>query len=146
MEMHFNLSFLVLLFLGTFSDSFLINRSLTSYKLRNVGSLFSTPTTQQLPVVKTPRVEIEYCPGCKWMLRSSWYAQEILTTFEGKIGEIALIPSPTSGTFIIRINNKQIWDRRDEKTKGFPEIKELKQLVRDIIAPDQGLGHSDKKS
>jgi selenoprotein W-related protein len=27
----------------------------------------------------------------------------------------------------------------------FPEIKELKQNVRDIIAPDKTLGHSDKK-
>jgi selenoprotein W-related protein len=27
----------------------------------------------------------------------------------------------------------------------FPEIKELKQLVRDKISPGKELGHSDKK-
>ncbi|KAE8227016.1 hypothetical protein CF326_g7625 [Tilletia indica] len=36
-----------------------------------------------------------------------------------------------------------LWDR---KTEGrFPEPKELKQKIRDIIAPAQSLGHSDKK-
>ncbi|MDZ7933648.1 MAG: Rdx family protein [Emticicia sp.] len=34
----------------------------------------------------------------------------------------------------------------DRKREGhFPEIKELKQLVRDLIAPEKSLGHSDKK-
>jgi hypothetical protein len=28
---------------------------------------------------------------------------------------------------------------------GFPEAKELKQLVRDRVSPDKDLGHSDKK-
>ncbi|KAF9419540.1 hypothetical protein BGZ94_009387 [Podila epigama] len=40
---------------------------------------------------RLPRVEIEFCTGCKW----------------------------------------------------FPEMKELKQLVRNVISPEMGLGHSD---
>ncbi|KDN39911.1 hypothetical protein K437DRAFT_275863 [Tilletiaria anomala UBC 951] len=36
-----------------------------------------------------------------------------------------------------------VWDR---KTAGaFPELKELKQLIRDKIAPGHDLGHSDKQ-
>jgi selenoprotein W-related protein len=32
------------------------------------------------------------------------------------------------------------------KTEGrFPEMKELKQIIRDKIAPEKSLGHSDKK-
>jgi selenoprotein W-related protein len=27
----------------------------------------------------------------------------------------------------------------------FPDIKELKQLVRDVVNPEKDLGHSDKK-
>jgi selenoprotein W-related protein len=32
-----------------------------------------------------------------------------------------------------------------ELREGFPDIKELKQLVRDRIAPQKELGHSDHK-
>ena len=67
-------------------------------------------------------------------------AQELLTTFQSDIGEVALIPG-TGGVFEIRVQSDIIWSRAD---KGrFPEIKELKQLVRDRIAPGKDLGHSD---
>jgi selenoprotein W-related protein len=36
-----------------------------------------------------------------------------------------------------------IFSRKQEGR--FPESKELKQLVRDRIAPDKPLGHSDRK-
>ncbi len=29
---------------------------------------------------------------------------------------------------------------------GFPELPELKRLVRDRVAPDRSLGHSDRKA
>ena len=94
-----------------------------------------------------PRVEIEYCPGCRWLLRSSWLAQELLTTFESTIGEVALIPNrEKTGTFIIRVNDTVIWDRRSPDTPGFPEISTLKQSVRDLIDPSMILGHSDRKN
>ena len=88
-----------------------------------------------------PRVEIEYCPKCRWLLRAAWMAQELLTTFESEIGEVALIPGP-SGVFEVRVDGETIWSRRDEK--GFPEIKHLKQLVRDRVAPTKDLGHSER--
>jgi selenoprotein W-related protein len=89
-----------------------------------------------------PRIEIHYCTQCRWMLRSAWMAQELLTTFEGEIGEIALRPG-TGGVFEIRVNDQLIWSRAD--TGRFPDIKVLKQLVRDKIAPEKDLGHSEKK-
>ena len=41
-----------------------------------------------------PRVEIEYCTQCRWLLRAAWMAQELLTTFEQELGEVALVPAP----------------------------------------------------
>lgn len=91
----------------------------------------------------SPRVEIEYCPKCKWLLRAAWIAQELLTTFENDLGEVALVPSTESGLFEVRLNGAVIWSRKEEKR--FPEAKELKQRVRDVIAPGRDLGHSDRK-
>lgn len=92
-----------------------------------------------------PRVEFEYCTGCRWLLRSAWMAQEVLTTFEKSVGEVCLIPCKSdSGVFIVRVNGQVIWDRKDPETKGFPEMKEIKQRIRDKINPDLSLGHSDK--
>jgi selenoprotein W-related protein len=70
-------------------------------------------------------------------------AQELLTTFEAEIGEVALCPSETSGTFNVRADGTTLWSRADNGR--FPEIKELKQIVRDRIAPENDLGHSDKR-
>lgn len=91
--------------------------------------------------MKTPRVEIEYCTQCRWLLRAAWLAQELLATFEQELGEVALLPG-TGGVFEVRVNGDTVWSR---KTEGrFPEAKELKQRVRDRIAPDKDLGHSDR--
>ena len=38
------------------------------------------------------RVEIEYCTQCRFILRAGWMAQELLMTFAGELGEVALIP------------------------------------------------------
>ncbi|ORZ14618.1 Rdx family-domain-containing protein [Absidia repens] len=89
-----------------------------------------------------PRVSIEYCPKCRWMLRASWLSQELLTTFEQDIGEVALMPGDV-GVFVIKVNEELIWDRKQDG--GFPEAKVLKQRVRDVIAPQKSLGHSDVK-
>jgi len=88
-----------------------------------------------------PRISIEYCPRCGWMLRSAWLAQELLTTFEAELGEVALIPSQQSGTFRILVNDAQVWSRQADG--GFPAAAELKRRVRDIVAPGRALGHSD---
>lgn len=89
------------------------------------------------------RVEIEYCTQCRWLLRAAWMAQELLTTFDEEITELTLRPG-SGGIFEVRVNGGTVWSR---KTEGrFPEITELKQRVRDHIAPDKHLGHSDKKA
>ena len=90
---------------------------------------------------KTPRIEIEYCTQCRWLLRAAWMAQELLTTFSGESGELALAPG-TGGVFAVRIDGDVIWSRAE--LGRFPEIKELKQLVRDRVAPDRDLGHSER--
>ncbi|KAF9138663.1 hypothetical protein BGX30_008917 [Mortierella sp. GBA39] len=92
--------------------------------------------------IRHPRVEIEFCTGCKWHLRAGWMAQELLLTFGNTIGELALIPGK-SATFIVRVNGDVVFDRKDHGR--FPEMKEVKQLVRTVIAPEMGLGHSDSK-
>ena len=91
--------------------------------------------------MKTPRVEITYCTQCRWLLRAAWLAQELLTTFETELGEVALVPG-TGGILEVRLNDTLIFSRKE--AGRFPEAKELKQLVRDIIAPDRPLGHSDR--
>ena len=90
----------------------------------------------------TPRIEITYCTQCRWLLRAAWMAQELLTTFETEVGEVALVPG-TGGIFEVRLGDELIYSRKE--AGRFPESKELKQLVRDRIAPDRPLGHSDRK-
>lgn len=88
------------------------------------------------------KIEIEYCPGCRWLLRAAWFAQELLTTFESELASVALAPSEKSGSFDIKIDDQIIWSRH--QSGRFPELKELKQLIRDIACPNKVLGHSDK--
>lgn len=76
------------------------------------------------------------------MLRASWMTQELLTTFSEELDEVTLRQG-TGGIYNIYINDTLIFSRKEEGR--FPEITELKQLVRDHIAPDKSLGHSDKK-
>ena len=68
-------------------------------------------------------------------------AQEFLTTFEGDLSAVTLKPSEINGRFSLKIDGDLIFDRK--VYGGFPEIKELKQLVRDKVAPGKQLGHSD---
>ncbi|KAG6364404.1 hypothetical protein INS49_006005 [Diaporthe citri] len=111
-----------------------------------------------------PRVIIKFCTQCKWMLRAAYYAQELLSTFSTSLGEVALQPS-TGGTFTVEIFHSPtstsppqtgsggvgggispartvLWDRKADG--GFPETKELKRRVRDVIEPGRDLGHVDR--
>ncbi|PTB64307.1 hypothetical protein BBK36DRAFT_1085276, partial [Trichoderma citrinoviride] len=114
-----------------------------------------------------PRITIQFCTQCKWMLRAAYYAQELLSTFSLSIGEVALQPS-TGGVFIVTIYHHQpsssssssgaetgtttaapatiqsttLWDRKTDG--GFPETKDLKRRVRDVIEPGRDLGHVDR--
>jgi selenoprotein W-related protein len=108
------------------------------------------------------QVSIEFCTGCRWGLRAFWMAQELLTTFEDAeaLQAVTLIPSSTSGRFLVQCYQyaahdaarsaqdsvsprtaQLLWDRAIQD--GFPEMKVLKQLVRDQIDPSRFLGHSD---
>lgn len=88
------------------------------------------------------KVEIKFCTQCRWLMRSSWMAQELLTSFDTEIAELSLKPG-TGGIFEVVANGTVIWSRKEQGR--FPEITELKQLVRDVIAPEKNLGHSDRK-
>lgn len=68
-------------------------------------------------------------------------AQELLTTFEAELREVALVPG-TGGIFEVRVDEETIWSRKERGR--FPDVKELKQLVRDRIAPGKNLGHTDR--
>ncbi|KAI4103553.1 MAG: hypothetical protein L6R37_003770 [Teloschistes peruensis] len=131
--------------------------------MTTVGS--AQQASAQVPL---PRISIKFCTQCKWMLRATYFAQELLSTFSTSLGEVALIPS-TGGIFTVEIvhasipaytldrngnqrskgsidaietHQTQLWDRKTEG--GFPETKQLKKLVRDIIDPSRDLGHVDR--
>lgn len=89
-----------------------------------------------------PRIVINYCTQCQWLLRAGWMAQELLSTFGPDLGEVALVPG-TGGVFSITCGDTLIWERK--RDGGFPDAARLKQLVRDVIAPERSLGHSDRK-
>lgn len=89
------------------------------------------------------RVEIVYCTQCRWLLRAAWMAQELLSTFDQEIAELVLRPG-SGGVFEVVADGRTVWSRKDQGR--FPEITELKQRVRDEIAPDKSLGHADRKS
>lgn len=92
-------------------------------------------------MINSPRVDITYCTQCRWLLRAAWLAQELLSTFESELGEVALIPGK-GGIFEIRAEGQLIWSRAQEGR--FPEAKEVKQRVRDVLAPGKDLGHADR--
>lgn len=87
------------------------------------------------------RIVITYCTQCQWLLRAAWMAQELLSTFTEDLTEVALAPA-TGGAFIITCNGETIWDRK--RDGGFPDVKTLKQLVRDRLDPARDLGHIDR--
>ena len=69
-------------------------------------------------------------------------AQELLTTFESEIGEVALLPG-RGGVFEVRVNGETVWSRAEQGR--FPDMAELKRLIRDRVAPEKHLGHSEKQ-
>jgi selenoprotein W-related protein len=88
-----------------------------------------------------PRIEIEYCTQCRWLLRAAWMAQELLITFEQDLAGVTLVPG-AGGVFEIRVEGERVWSRAEEGR--FPDVKELKRVVRDRIAPGRDLGHTDR--
>jgi selenoprotein W-related protein len=91
---------------------------------------------------RSPRLEIEYCTQCRWLLRAAYLAQELLTTFVDDLAEVALVPG-RGGVFNVSLDGEMLWNRAE--MRRFPEPKEVKQLIRDRIDPERSLGHSDRK-
>lgn len=56
---------------------------------------------------------------------------------------VLLLPSEIGGRCTIFINDDKLLDRKE--SARFPEIKELKQMIRDIVSPGKDVGHFDKK-
>ncbi|AWN35714.1 SelT/SelW/SelH family protein [Methylobacterium radiodurans] len=88
-----------------------------------------------------PRIAITYCTRCNWLLRAAWMAQELLSTFRDDLGEVALVPA-TGGAFSIAVGEEVVWER--VRDGGFPDVKALKQRVRDRLDPGRDLGHIDR--
>ncbi|KAK0738504.1 Rdx family-domain-containing protein [Schizothecium vesticola] len=128
----------------------------------------SSHTSPPAPAVVTatgnillPRVTIQFCTQCKWLLRAAYYAQELLSTFSNSLAEVSLQPS-LGGIFRVELitattitidafstpntfettTTTRLWDRKSDG--GFPETKELKRRVRDVIQPGRSLGHVDR--
>jgi len=87
------------------------------------------------------RVEIVYCTQCRWLLRAAWLAQELLSTFQDDLSEVALLPG-TSGIFEVRLDGALVWSRA--RDGGFPDAAELKRRVRDVVDPGRDLGHVER--
>ena len=86
----------------------------------------------------SPRVEIHYCVQCRFMLRAAYLAQELLTTFEKEVGEVALVPG-SGGVFEVLVDGETLASNRE--SKRMPEAGEVKRLLRDRIAPGKTIGH-----
>jgi selenoprotein W-related protein len=94
----------------------------------------------------------------------TYYGKELLTTFcDGELDAISLRPesgspfrvelrehrekikAPPRTTALVLWDN-DIDDNYNSGTTSFPEVKELKRLVRDKVIPQKDLGHSDEKT
>ncbi|CAK9783894.1 hypothetical protein CC85DRAFT_250081 [Cutaneotrichosporon oleaginosum] len=110
----------------------------------------SAPASFDPPRMLTPHIVIEFCDRCRWAPRASWTQTELMLTFPPPlIASITLQPHntpETGGRFRVWLDRGEgfelVWDRKTEG--GFPELKVLKQRVRNLVQPDMSLGHSDK--
>ncbi len=113
---------------------------INSKAIRLISQRIST-TSSFMKESNKPKVVIEYCSQCRFILRASWMLQELLFTFSEDLAEVALRPG-SGGVFRVSLNGEVLYDR--EEQGRFPESKELKQLIRDRIDPERSLGHSDR--
>ncbi|MCJ1455084.1 hypothetical protein MMC28_005438 [Mycoblastus sanguinarius] len=145
-------------------------QSMADLKLRRLNELNSRLREDlDRPRIKVSEASmslIQYCTDTKdFMVPSMWgsFAQELLSTFSTSLGEVSLVPS-TGGVFTVDIVHSvsesesekeairdghelgikasRLWDRKTDG--GFPEVKHLKQLVRNIVDPTRDLGHVDR--
>jgi selenoprotein W-related protein len=93
--------------------------------------------------VNAPAISIVYCTKCNFLLRAAWIAQELLLTFSDELASVALVPG-TGGVFEVRLDGELVWDRK--RDGGIPDVRLIKQAVRDRIDPERSLGHTDRVS
>ncbi len=86
---------------------------------------------------RQPRLEIFYCRQCRWLLRASWMAQEMLTTFGEELGEVAIVPG-SGGIFEIALDGEVVATNRDKAPT--PDASVVKRAIRDRVAPDKAIG------
>jgi selenoprotein W-related protein len=156
----------------------------------------STPSEMTpMMIIPQPSISIQYSTGCEveglksgarqtamttttattgsgtnYVLRASYIAQEILSTFSTEIKAISLIPidhntshpqdadhddDDTTSLFTVRLNDTELiytypYQADSDMTQTSSSIpqkwiatKELKQRIRDYINPTKNLGHSD---
>jgi selenoprotein W-related protein len=72
------------------------------------------------------------------MLRAAYLAQELLTSFEDELSEVALVPA-SGGIFEVTLDGETLATNRE--TKSIPDAGEVKRLLRDRIAPERRIGH-----
>ncbi|ATL48015.1 SelT/selW/selH selenoprotein [Chitinophaga caeni] len=101
------------------------------------------PTGTFMELQNKPGITIRYCPKCGWLLRAAYMAQELLTTFEEDLSAVSLQPAEIAGSYQVLLDQVVLFDRK--RDGQFPEIKQLKQTVRDHVNPGKSLGHSDRK-
>lgn len=85
-----------------------------------------------------PRITITYCTKCRFLLRASWLAQELLTTFGEDLGEVAIVPG-RGGIFEVTLDGEVIATNRERKP--MPDPVDVKRAIRDRVDPDRKIGH-----
>lgn len=87
-----------------------------------------------------PALTIEYCVDCRFVVRATWMAEELLFTFGQRLDQVSLKPGD-GGVFRVHLDEELLFDRKKEGR--FPDPRELRAMIRDRIAPELDLGHSE---
>ncbi|MBK8162184.1 MAG: Rdx family protein [Gammaproteobacteria bacterium] len=85
-----------------------------------------------------PRVVVEYCARCGFMLRAAWVAQELLKTFEDELAEVVLRPGG-GGIFAVSMDEAPLFSNKEEGR--FPEMRELRERLARALGSDKRFGH-----
>jgi len=85
-----------------------------------------------------PRVVVEYCARCGFMLRAAWVAQELLKSFEDELAEVALRPGG-GGIFAVRLDEAPLFSNKEQGR--FPEMRELREGLAQALGSEKRFGH-----
>ena len=88
------------------------------------------------------KIEIKYCSKCRWLLRSSWMAQEILSTFEEEVDEKHSVKGieAKERTFLNQINQRKILQNLSKTSMKINDLKDTISKMRKFkISPNANL-------